>query len=80
MSVSLCLSLCCDAAVGVLSISDIMFAHNVPAYIAIRKKMTCASLLKLTPHVARLEAESALYESMTALLSASFSSSVIAKN
>ena len=65
---------------GVLSICDIMFAHNVPAYIAKRKKMTCASLLKLTPQVARLEAESAFYESMTALLSASFSSSVIAKN
>ena len=65
---------------GVLSICDIMFAHNVPAYIALRKTVTCASLLKLTTQVARLEAESALYESMTALLSASFSSSVIAKN
>ena len=47
-----------EAAVGMLNIYDIMFAHNVPAYIVTRK--WC--VLKVTPQMATPGVESAVYD------------------
>ena len=43
---------------GVLNIHDITFAHNVPAYMATRKRRAP----KVTPQVATPGAESAVYD------------------
>ena len=45
---------------GVLNIYDIIFARNVPAYIATRK----LRVLKVTPQMVTPGAESAVYDSL----------------
>ena len=45
---------------GVLNIYDIIFARNVPAYIATRK----LRVLKVTPQMVTPAAESAVYDSL----------------